>query len=119
MAITRDLREGGFFRSCSRCGRRTFGLCEDCGRPTCPECATVERLRVGTSDRFHRMCPQCRFEYRSPDLLGTLEGVWTGLWLRIEVEDPAIEGAKGGAKLSPLPAGTGYPGTRAPTAERS
>jgi hypothetical protein len=94
-----------------------------CGGPACTGCATVERVRVGTSDLLHRMCGRCRFEYRSPDLLGRLEGVWTGLWLRIEVEDPAedpaIEGAKGGAKLSPLPAGTGYPGTRAPTAERS
>lgn len=36
----------GFFRPCSRCGRRTFWLCEDCGRPACPECATVEGVRV-------------------------------------------------------------------------
>ena len=114
----RSLHEGGFFRPCSRCGRRTFWLCEDCGRPACPECATVGRVRVGTSNLLHRMRARCRFEYRSPDL-GKLEDVWTGLWLRIEVEGPAIEGAKGGAKLSPLPAGTGYPGTRAPTAERS
>ena len=28
---TRHLHEGGF-RPCSRCGRRTFWLCEDCGR---------------------------------------------------------------------------------------
>jgi hypothetical protein len=32
----RHLHEGGFFRPCSRCGRRTFWLCEDCGRPACP-----------------------------------------------------------------------------------
>jgi carbohydrate-binding DOMON domain-containing protein len=74
---------------------------------------------MGRQERLRRMCPRCRFEYRSPDLLGTLDGLWTELWRRIEVEDPAIEGAKGGAKLSPLPTGTGYPGTRAPTAERS
>ena len=53
----RHLHEGGFFRPCSRCGRRTFWLCEDCRRATCPECATVEIGRVGTSDRLHRMCP--------------------------------------------------------------
>jgi hypothetical protein len=28
--------EGGFFRPCSRCGRRTFWLCEDCGPPSLP-----------------------------------------------------------------------------------
>jgi hypothetical protein len=58
--------EGGFFRACIRCGRRTFGLCEDCYRPTCPECATVELVSLGGSNRLHRMCPRCRFEYRSP-----------------------------------------------------
>jgi hypothetical protein len=82
----RYLHEGGFFRPCSRCGRRTFWLCEDCGRPACPECATVERVRVGTSDRLHRMCRRCRLEYRSPDLLGTTEDVWTALCHRIEAD---------------------------------
>ena len=82
--------EGGYFRPCSRCGRRTFWLCEDCNGPTCPECATVERVWVGTSNLLHRMCARCRFEYRSPDLLSALEAVWTKLWQRIEAEDPSI-----------------------------
>jgi hypothetical protein len=49
------VHEGGF-RPCSRCGRRLFWLCEDCGRPDCPECATIERVRLGTSDILHCMC---------------------------------------------------------------
>jgi hypothetical protein len=79
----RHLHEGGFFRPCTRCGRRTFWLCEDCGLRARPECATIERIPMGGQNRLRRMCPRCRFEYRSPDLLGTLENVWTALWLRI------------------------------------
>jgi hypothetical protein len=49
---------------------------------------TVERVRVGTSDLLHRMCARCRFECRSEEILGTLEGLWSELWRRIEAEDP-------------------------------
>jgi Zn-finger nucleic acid-binding protein len=75
----RSFIQKGGFRPCCRCGRRTFSLCEDCGRPTCPECATVEITRVGTSDLLHRMCPRCHFEYRflGPPwrLRGRLDGI--------------------------------------------
>jgi hypothetical protein len=87
MARGRQLLGGGF-RPCSRYGRPTFWLCEDCGRPACPECATIERVRLGTSDVLHRMCPRCRFEYRSPDVLGTLDSLWMELWQPIETDDP-------------------------------
>jgi hypothetical protein len=82
----KHFHEGGFL-PCSHCGRRTFWLCEDCGRPGCPEWATIECVRLGTSDVMHRTCARCRFEYRSPDLLGMLDGLWTDLWRRIEAED--------------------------------
>jgi hypothetical protein len=94
------VHEGGF-RPCNRCGRRTFWLCEDCARPACPECATVEGVRVGTSDLLHRMCARCRLEYRSPDLHGALENLWTVLWLRMELEDPPISSGTAPTDLHP------------------
>jgi hypothetical protein len=42
----------------------------------------IEPIRLGTSDALHRMCPRCRLEYRSPDLLGVLDGMWMELWQR-------------------------------------
>jgi hypothetical protein len=47
---------------------------------------------VGTNELLHRMCPRCRFEYRSEDLLGTLNSVWTELWRRIEADDRQTRG---------------------------
>ena len=61
----RHLHEGGF-RPCSRCGRRTFSTYEDCGRYACPECCSVEIVRLSTRNVLYRMCARCRFEYSSP-----------------------------------------------------
>jgi hypothetical protein len=94
-----DLDEDGF-RPC-RCGRRTFWRCEDSGRPACPECASVEIVRLGTRNVLYRMCARCRFEYSSPDLLGTLDGLWTALWRRIEAEDPSSAAPGAGAARAP------------------
>jgi hypothetical protein len=84
---SRHFHEGGF-RPCHRCGRRTFSTCEDCSRYACPECSSVDIVRLGTRNVLYRMCARCRFEYSSQYLLGACAGLWTELWRRIEAEDP-------------------------------
>ena len=71
---------------CSRCGRPTFGTSEDRGRYACPECSSVEIVRLDTRNVLYRLCARSRFEYSSQNLLGACAGMWTALWRRIELD---------------------------------